>query len=236
MPPRTKKRSAPPPPDLTVDADTVVEEAPATKENPPAPKRGKKKPTDAASASPTVKSRKKQTTDEEPAPAPSKAAPTVVNKKEDNKEVDTKGKKGKKGKKDKPSARTPSSYVLFSMEHRKKVLEEKPGLSLGEVSRICGELWSTMDADARKPFTDKAADLKAVRRQEVEKYQSENPKTKRPPSSYLLFSMHQRQEILKNSPNLKIGEISKMCGAIWGQMTPEDKDPWVKKAAELKNV
>ena len=91
-----------------------------------------------------------------------------------------------------------------------------------------------MDEKAREPWTQKAAELKRVRQEEVQKYKDEHPKTKRPPSSYLLYSMQERPNILKDNPDMKIGEISKLCGQRWKDMTDEEKKPWMDQAKALK--
>ena len=45
---------------------------------------------------------------------------------------------------------------MFSMEHRLKVIAENPGLSLGEVSKKCGEAWKTLSDDEKASWKNKA--------------------------------------------------------------------------------
>ena len=66
----------------------------------------------------------------------------------------------KKKKKDEMSKRTPSSYVLFSMEERKKISATSPDLGLGEVLKQCGQAWKAMSDEDKKPWVEKAAILK----------------------------------------------------------------------------
>ena len=57
------------------------------------------------------------------------------------------------------SARTPSSYVLFSLEHRKIVIDQSPDLSLGEVSKMCGVAWKKLSDEEKTPWQGKAYEL-----------------------------------------------------------------------------
>ena len=56
--------------------------------------------------------------------------------------------------------RTPSSYLLFAMQHRKVVLQEDASLAIGEVSKKCGQVWKMMTDPEKQIWKDKAAELK----------------------------------------------------------------------------
>ena len=138
-------------------------------------------------------------------------------------------KKIRKNTKKKTSTRTPSSYVLFSMEYRKEVSTEHPNLSLGEVSKKCGEKWASLTDEEKKVWKDKSDTLKAERNpvssdQEIKK--------KRKPSSYLCFSMDYRKKVVEQEPKLSLGEVSKRCGEQWAKLSDEDKEMWKAKANE----
>lgn len=142
-------------------------------------------------------------------------------------------KRGKKGKG--IGTRTPSSYVLFSMDHRKKIIEEHPDYSLGEVSKLCGVAWKTLDDTSKQPWVDQASDLKRKRMTEIEELKKdEPPKKKRTPSSYLLFAMDYRQTVLKDNPGMAIGDVSKLCGAKWKTLADAEKTVWKQKADAMK--
>ena len=78
-------------------------------------------------------------------------------------EENVKGKKGKNKKKKIRKTRTPSNYVLFSMEHRKQVTEQDSSLTLGEVSKRCGDAWKQLDDESKAVWTAKANELKRIR-------------------------------------------------------------------------
>lgn len=137
---------------------------------------------------------------------------------------------------DKKSSRTPSSYVLFSMEERKVIVAKNPDLSLGEVSKQCGIAWKALGEKDREPWQAKANELKQTRLAEIAEEEKNNPpKKRRSPSSYLLFAMEHRKVVLEKEPSLMIGDVSKRCGQVWKEMTDEQKQTWKDKAAALKN-
>lgn len=137
--------------------------------------------------------------------------------------------KRRKNAKVKTSTRAPSSYVLFSIDYRKEVALKFPGLSLGDVSKKCGEKWSELTSEEKDVWKTKSDTLKSERTPVVT---NEEPKKKRKPSSYLCFSMDYRKRVLESEPNLSLGEVSKRCGVMWKTLSDEDKEKWKIKAME----
>lgn len=129
--------------------------------------------------------------------------------------------------KKKTGVRTPSSYVLFSMEYRKTISNEFPELSLGEISKKCGEKWSSFSEDEKKEWKVKADNIKCEKNPPKE----EN-RIKRKPSSYLAFPMEYRKIVKESNPKLSLGEISKECGKKWKELSAEEKESWKIKAAQ----
>lgn len=210
----------PPPP--------VVAPTPATQPAPPKAKRAKK--AKVVEVDPPAPTEPMQTDTE------STVEGTVVSEATTTATTTTKKKRNMKKKNKKTSSRTPSSYVLFSMEHRKKIVEESPDMSLGEVSKQCGGAWKALSEDDKKPWVDKANELKQKRMLEIEEImKNEPPKKKRTPSSYLLFAMEHRKVVLTQKADMSIGEVSKMCGAAWKALDDAGKTVWKDKAAALKN-
>ena len=139
----------------------------------------------------------------------------------------------KKKRAKKPSMRTPSNYVLFSLEKRKEITAQNPDLSLGEISKLCGAAWRALAASERAPYDEKANALKEARKQELLLTQPP-PKTKRTPSSYLLFAMEHRTKVMAECPTMKIGDCSKLCGAAWKALDGPAKQVYIDTASELK--
>ncbi|XP_070571797.1 FACT complex subunit SSRP1-like [Ptychodera flava] len=71
-------------------------------------------------------------------------------------------KKRKKKEKDpnKPK-RPPTAYFIFLNENREKIKSERPGMSVAEVTKRGGELWSSMTEKDKEGFVARAKELKA---------------------------------------------------------------------------
>lgn len=49
---------------------------------------------------------------------------------------------------------------MFCSEHRPKIKEDHPGISIGDIAKKLGELWSTQTPKDRAPYAAKATKLK----------------------------------------------------------------------------
>ncbi|XP_008802830.1 high mobility group B protein 7-like [Phoenix dactylifera] len=96
---------------------------------------------------------------------------------------DQKERKGKKGKKFKdPTApkRPPTAFFLFMDDFRKSYKEAHPdSKSVSMVAKDGGEKWRSMSDEEKKPYVDKAAELKAEYEKEVAKLNEENEEEKK---------------------------------------------------------
>ncbi len=138
-------------------------------------------------------------------------------------------------KKAKTGTRTPSSYVLFSMNERKTIMANSPDMTLGEVSKMCGVEWKKLSDVDRKPWVDKAIELKAAKANELkELHKNDPPRKKRTPSSYLLFAMEHRKMVVVDNPGMSIGDVSKICGSKWKTLSDAEKQQWKDKADGMK--
>ncbi|KAI1298400.1 hypothetical protein F5Y03DRAFT_398185 [Xylaria venustula] len=54
------------------------------------------------------------------------------------------------------------------------------------------------------------------------------------PNSYVLFKKDQRQILTKENPDITFGEVSKVTGAQWRNMTLEEQEPYKLRAEEAK--
>ncbi|EFC49119.1 hypothetical protein NAEGRDRAFT_82958 [Naegleria gruberi] len=96
---------------------------------------------------------------------------------EDEEESDSDGEKkkrkrgSKKAKKDKDAPKRPlTSYMIFSQEMRKKLLEEDSTLKVTEVAKKVGALWKKMSDEQKKPYIAQAEKLKAAYKVQKEEY------------------------------------------------------------------
>ena len=61
-------------------------------------------------------------------------------------------------------------------------------------------------------------------------------KSRRPSqrSAFFLFFADFRQKVKTDTPGLSIGDTAKKLGEMWNNSSPEDKQPYEKKASKLK--
>uniref|UniRef100_A0A3Q2WEX3 High mobility group protein B2 n=1 Tax=Haplochromis burtoni TaxID=8153 RepID=A0A3Q2WEX3_HAPBU len=140
-----------------------------------------------------------------------------------------------------------SSYAYFVQtcreEHKKK--HPEASVNFAEFSKKCSERWKTMSAKEKGKFEDMARQDKARYEREMmnyvparggkkkKKYKDPNA-PKRPPSAFFIFCSEFRPKVKGESPGLSIGDVAKRLGEMWNGTAAEDKQPFEKKAAKLK--
>lgn len=55
-----------------------------------------------------------------------------------------------------------------------------------------------------------------------------------PRSAFFIFCSEFRPKVKGESPGLSIGDVAKKLGEMWNSTAAEDKQPYEKKAAKLK--
>ncbi|XP_028295773.1 high mobility group protein B2a [Gouania willdenowi] len=93
--------------------------------------------------------------------------------------IPPKGAKSAKKKKD-PNApkRPPSAFFVFCSEFRPKVKEENPGISIGDIAKKLGELWSTQTPKDKVPYEAKAGKLKEKYEKDMAAYKAKGGSAK----------------------------------------------------------
>ena len=134
------------------------------------------------------------------------------------------------GKKQKRASKGPSSYVLFASDFRKTHKEEQKDLSLGEVSKLCGEAWRALPEESKLIWKGKSDEKRKEIEATMPVVEKIAPKPKRPLTSYILFSAEERVRIAKEFPHLKFGEVSKKCGEAWKALSDDQKQIWKSTA------
>ncbi|KAI9479361.1 Non-histone chromosomal protein 6 [Coemansia sp. RSA 989] len=76
--------------------------------------------------------------------------------------------------------------------------------------------------------TDKPA--RAVRKSAKKSKEAAAVKPKRALSAYMFFSQAKRNEVKDNNPNATFGEIGKLLGKMWSELTEEQKKPYKEKS------
>ncbi|KAK5582501.1 hypothetical protein RB653_004086 [Dictyostelium firmibasis] len=66
------------------------------------------------------------------------------------------------------------------------------------------------------------------------KSKSAEPKEKKPPNAFILFTMDKRKELRINNPELTNAMVSSLLGKEWKELHPSEKKKYVEKAATFK--
>jgi len=139
-----------------------------------------------------------------------------------------------------------SSYAYFVQtcreEHKKKHPESS--VNFAEFSKKCSERWRTMSPKEKGKFEDMAKQDKVRYEREMTSYippkgqkkkRFKDPNApKRPPSAFFIFCADFRPKVKSEHPGLSIGETAKKLGEMWNRSAAEDKQPYEKRAAKLK--
>uniref|UniRef100_A0ABI7ZJ96 HMG box domain-containing protein n=1 Tax=Felis catus TaxID=9685 RepID=A0ABI7ZJ96_FELCA len=130
----------------------------------------------------------------------------------------------------------------MSSYHKKK--HPDASVNFSEFSKKCSERWKTMSAKEKGKFEDMAKADKARYEREMKTYIPPKGETKkkfkdpnapkRPPSAFFLFCSEYRPKIKGEHPGLSIGDVAKKLGEMWNNTAADDKHPYEKKAAKLK--
>ena len=59
-----------------------------------------------------------------------------------------------------PAPSPSSAFFVFCSDHRGKIKEEHPGITIGDIAKKLGELWGTQTPKDKIPFEARAAKLK----------------------------------------------------------------------------
>uniref|UniRef100_A0A8C9IPZ6 HMG box domain-containing protein n=1 Tax=Piliocolobus tephrosceles TaxID=591936 RepID=A0A8C9IPZ6_9PRIM len=108
----------------------------------------------------------------------------------------------------------------------------------------CSERWKTMSAKQKGKFEDMAKADKIHYEREMKTYilpEGETKKKfkdpnapKRPPLAFFLLYSEYHPKIKGEYPGLSIGDIAKKLGEMWNNTAADDKQPYEKKPAKLK--
>lgn len=177
------------------------------------------------------------------AAAKKESKPKKAKSSSDEKSSDApKAKKGKKKKDPNKPKAARSAYIYFTEAKRKELKVTQPEAKTTEIMKMCGELWQKCSEEDRVQYQTLATADKERNLKEMECYtppsddDDEEPvkkkkakkdpnAPKKPTSSYFLFGAAVREQIKKDNPEAakKVTEISKLIGAAWKIIEPEEK-------------
>nr|ACA57879.1 High mobility group protein B3 (predicted) [Plecturocebus moloch] len=148
-----------------------------------------------------------------------------------------------KGDPKKPKGKT-SAYAFFVQtcrEEHKKKNPEAP-VNFAEFSKKCPERWKIMSGKEKSKFDEMAKADKVRYDQEMKDYgpakggkKKKDPNApKRPPSGFFLFCSEFRPKIKSTNLGISIGDVAKKLGEMWNNLNDSKKQPYITKAAKLK--
>ncbi|KAM9333315.1 high mobility group protein B1a [Pholidichthys leucotaenia] len=82
------------------------------------------------------------------------------------------GKRKKKMKDPNAPKRPPSAFFVFCSDKRPMLKAENPGLTIGEVAKKLGEMWSNISPEEKQPYEEKACKLKSKYEKDVAAYRA----------------------------------------------------------------
>ncbi|KAI8059532.1 high mobility group box domain-containing protein [Gongronella butleri] len=69
---------------------------------------------------------------------------------------------------------------------------------------------------------------------EKRRTKSEKPTIKRPMSAYMFFSKENRQKVIEANPDVSFGQVGKLLGQQWRELSDAGKKVYNEKAAKDK--
>lgn len=170
-------------------------------------------------------------------------------------------KKKKKGKKKDPNApkRAQSSYTIFMSKNRASIKEDNPAATFGELAALVSKEFKKLSPEDKKKYEDMADEDKERYRKEMKDYvppsdsseddsddnnKKKNKKKVKPKkdpnapkkamTSFMLYSTAIRPDVKEENPDLGFGEIAKLIGKKFRELSEEEKKQWNQKAEQDK--
>eukprot|EP00636_Phaeomonas_parva_P006006 CAMPEP_0118863380 /NCGR_PEP_ID=MMETSP1163-20130328/8271_1 /TAXON_ID=124430 /ORGANISM="Phaeomonas parva, Strain CCMP2877" /LENGTH=781 /DNA_ID=CAMNT_0006797381 /DNA_START=105 /DNA_END=2450 /DNA_ORIENTATION=+ len=187
-------------------------------------------------------------------------APAARRKRGDDGDDDEDAAKNKKRKRKDPHApkKAMSAFMFFSNAKREEIKKANPEFSITDISKEAGRLWREMTDDEKKPYQAQADADKERYAKAMESYEppeasdddgeeeetggkKKRAKAKKDPdapkknlTAFFHFQAAKREQVKADNPEMKIADIGREMGRLWGAMTDAEKAPFQAKAEEDK--
>lgn len=131
----------------------------------------------------------------------------------------SKRRKRRKRKKDPTRPKKPqSAFLLFAADKRASIRADYPSDSLPQRSKRLGELWRDLSASDKRPYEERAEQLKETYTKELAEWKSKQPpKVKRARSAYAFFMRDVRSALAAKSPDKNPRELMSDVALAWKQ-------------------
>eukprot|EP01120_Amphizonella_sp_Union-15-10_P000522 TRINITY_DN10530_c0_g1_i4.p1 TRINITY_DN10530_c0_g1~~TRINITY_DN10530_c0_g1_i4.p1 ORF type:complete len:349 (-),score=103.86 TRINITY_DN10530_c0_g1_i4:51-1097(-) len=175
-------------------------------------------------------------------------------KKATGKAAPVKRKRATKKKKGPSKPKTP--YNFWMQKTCPEFKKKHPNLTFGDLSKLMGAHWKTLDAEAKQEFVEMSQKDKTRYASEMANFvpssdsekdgppkkkrkvkQKKDPNApKRPLNAYMFYSQEMRPKVLAENPEMAKNQkgVLTVIGKEWKKLTPQQKEPYVKQAEEAK--
>ena len=152
----------------------------------------------------------------------------------------------RKAQKDPNAPKRPhTGYIIFCTEKRDDVKKANPDLSATQITSKLAATWKVLPNSTKQLYLDKAAADKGRYKQELSTYappeeddvedsKSNKASKKRTKSAYLFYCDKVRADLKKANSSLKGSAITVYIGEQWKLLSPAQKAPYEKMAADAK--
>jgi len=136
----------------------------------------------------------------------------------------------------------PPAFLKWSMEERNVIKAEIGPLKPADMGRELGTRWRQLNVQVKLHFQEQYKEDKRQYDLARGKYEPSKQARalvgkimlKKPPPTFLKWSMYERIEIKKNMGNLSFTEMGKELGRRWANITPEVKAVYKEKYEQEK--
>jgi len=158
-----------------------------------------------------------------------------------------KKRRSKKGKRlrDPNAPKKPApAFLKWSMEERDAIKQELGNLKPGDMGKELGRRWAVLNPGIKQLYHERYQQDKKDYDEARGKYnpsqeylrQKGSGAPKKPPPSFLKWSMYERVEVKKELGNISVTEMGKELGRRWAALTPEVKQVYKERYHQEKEM
>ncbi|XP_054268768.1 nucleolar transcription factor 1-like [Macrosteles quadrilineatus] len=134
-----------------------------------------------------------------------------------------------------------SSFMLFYMEKKSKIIKKNPELKLTEISRIIGEKYKALTDEMKNYYKEKARGMQEEYKLNLAKFYEKHPelmKIKKPVAQTKKplppFKLYLREKLLKheNDENFNRQDFTEKYKDLWKSLSFKKKAYWIRLAKE----
>merc|ERR1712241_1533782 len=158
-----------------------------------------------------------------------------------------KKKRSKKGRrmKDPNAPKKPApAFLKWSMQERDAIKQDLGNLKPGDMGKELGRRWAELNPGIKQLYHERYQQDKKDYNEAKGQYnpsqeflrQKGSGAPKKPPPSFLKWSMYERVEVKKDLGNISVTEMGKELGRRWAALTPEVKQVYKERYHQEKEM